>query len=250
MTGLGATETAPYAISTGPEGAFAGQVGLPVPGMDLKLTPAGSKLEGRVRGPNITPGYWGDEALTRASFDDEGYYRLGDAFRFVDPQNPSAGLIFDGRLAEDFKLSTGTWVSVGPLRARILAAAAGMAQDVVITGHDRPFAGALIFPNLAVCREVAGLPAAASATDVVHNRCITRKFQEALAALAQGSTGSSTFVARALLLEEPPSFDAREVADKGSINQQAVLRNRAPLVDELYETTPSPRVISSEGVPA
>jgi feruloyl-CoA synthase len=250
MTGLGATETAPYAISTGPEGAFAGKVGLPVPGMELKLTPAGSKLEGRVRGPNITPGYWGDEALTRASFDEEGYYRLGDAFRFADPQNPSAGLVFDGRLAEDFKLSTGTWVSVGPLRARILAAAAGLAQDVVITGHDRPFAGALIFPNLAVCREVAGLPASATAAEVVNNECVTRTFQEALATLAQGGTGSSTFVARAMLLEEPPSFDAREVTDKGSLNQQAVLRNRAALVDELYATTPSARVISSEGVPA
>src|SRR6185503_19641306 len=144
MTGFGATETAPFALSTGAEGASAGVVGVPAPGMELKLTPVGSKIEARVRGPNITPGYWRDEALTSAAFDEEGFYRLGDAMRFVDPADPAKGLIFDGRLAEDFKLSSGTWVSVGPLRAKFLAAAEGCAQDVVIAGPDREFVSALI----------------------------------------------------------------------------------------------------------
>ena len=243
MTGFGSTETAPFAFTTGPEGAFAGQVGFPSPGLEVKLAPVGSKLEARVRGPNITPGYWRDADLTAAAFDEEGFYRLGDAMRFVDPNDPTKGLIFDGRLAEDFKLSTGTWVSVGPLRARILAAAAGLAQDVVIAGHDREFAGALVFPNLAVCRDVAGLPADAPAADVLTHPAVVRGFQEAFTGLAHDSTGSSTFVARAMVLDQPPSLDAREITDKGSINQKVVLQQRAALVDELYTSAPSVRVL-------
>jgi feruloyl-CoA synthase len=243
MTGFGSTETAPFAFTTGPEGAFAGQVGFPAPGLEVKLAPVGSKLEARVRGPNITPGYWRDQDLTSAAFDEEGYYRLGDAMRFVDPNDPARGLIFDGRLAEDFKLSTGTWVSVGPLRARILAAAGGLAQDVVIAGHDREFAGALIFPNLTACRDFAGLPADAPAATVLAHLQVVLSFQDALAGLAHDSTGSSTFVARALLLDQPPSLDAREITDKGSINQKVVLEQRAALVEELYAPTPSARVL-------
>lgn len=243
MTGFGATETAPFALSTGPEGAFAGMVGFPAPGMDLKLAPVGEKLEARVRGPNVTPGYWRDEELTRSACDEEGYYRLGDAMRFVDPADPSRGLIFDGRLAEDFKLSTGTWVSVGPLRARILAAAGGYAQDVVITGHDRDFAGALVFPNLAACRDAAGLPADAPAATVIAHPAVIAVFQEILGALARQSTGSSTFVARAVLMAEPPSLEAREITDKGSLNQKAVIQHRAALVEEIYAAAPSARVI-------
>jgi feruloyl-CoA synthase len=243
MTGFGSTETAPFALTTGPDGAFAGMVGFPAPGLEVKLAPVGSKLEARLRGPNITPGYWHDEALTAAAFDEEGFYCLGDAMRFVDASDPTKGLIFDGRLAEDFKLSTGTWVSVGPLRARVLAAAAGLAQDVVITGHDREFAGALVFPNMAVCRDVAGLPAGAPAQDVLTHPAVAGRFQHAFTGLARESTGSSTFVARAIVLDQPPSLDAREITDKGSINQKAVLQQRAALVDELYASTPSPRVI-------
>jgi len=243
MTGFGATETAPFAFTTGPEGAFAGMVGFPAPGLEVKLAPVGSKLEARVRGPNITPGYWHDEALTAAAFDEEGFYRLGDAMRFVDPDDPSRGLIFDGRLAEDFKLSTGTWVSVGPLRARILAAAGGLAQDVVIAGHDRDFASALIFPNLAACRNFAGLPADEPAGAVLAHPLVVLAFGDALAGLAHENTGSSTFVARALLLDQPPSLDAREITDKGSINQKVVLERRAALVEELYAPTPSARVL-------
>jgi feruloyl-CoA synthase len=245
MTGLGATETAPFAICTGLDGAFAGMIGLPVAGMQLKLSPAGEKLEGRVRGPNITPGYYKDEELTRAAFDDEGYYKLGDGMRFVDEANPKRGLIFDGRLAEDFKLSTGTWVSVGPLRSRILAAAAGLAQDVVIGGPDREYVTALIFPNLTMCRTLATLDASASAREVLTHPAVRTAFCQALERLAKESTGSSTFVARAMLLEEPPSAEAREITDKGSLNQKAVLAHRAALVDRLYDGDSSPLIISA-----
>jgi feruloyl-CoA synthase len=245
MTGLGATETAPFAVCTGSQGAFAGAIGLPVPGLELKLVPAASKLEARVRGPNITPGYLGDEELTRASFDEEGFFRLGDAFRFVDPSDPAKGLVFDGRLAEDFKQSTGTWVSVGPLRTRFLQQAAGCAQDLVITGHDRAVVGALVFPNLAVCRERAGLPADTDAATVVSHPAVIEIFRRVLAELASAATGSSTYVARAILMAEPPSLDAREVTDKGSINQKAVLQHRAALVEELYAAERTARVIAS-----
>jgi len=246
VTGFGATETAPFALCTGSAAAFAGMVGYPAPGLDFKLAPVGAKGEARLRGPNITPGYWRDDALTREAFDEEGYYRTGDAMRFVDPDNPATGLIFDGRLAEDFKLSTGTWVSFGPLRARILAAAAGYAQDVVITGHDRECAGALVFPNLAMCRELAGVSDDTPARDVVTAPPVVQKFQDILAGLARESTGSSTFVARAILLDELPSLDAREITDKGSLNQKAILQHRAALVDEIYATPASPRVIVCE----
>jgi feruloyl-CoA synthase len=243
MTGFGATETAPFAFTTGTLDAFAGLVGLPAPGMDVKLTPVESKMEARVRGPNITPGFWRDEALTAAAFDDEGFYRLGDAMEFAHPGDLRKGLVFNGRLAEDFKLSTGTWVSVGPLRAKILAQAAGLAQDVVIGGHDREYLTALVFPNLHVCRELLGAGADTSARAVLSHPVIVSRFTDVFTTLATASTGSSTFVARAIVLEDPPSMDAREVTDKGSINQKAVLINRAALVDELYSASPSAHVL-------
>jgi feruloyl-CoA synthase len=244
MTGFGATETAPFALSTGPEGASAGIVGVPAPGMELKLAPVGEKIEARARGPNITPGYWRDEALTSAAFDEEGFYRLGDAMKFVDPGDPAKGLVFDGRLAEDFKLSSGTWVSVGPLRSRILARAAGFAQDVVIAAPDQDFVGALIVPNLHACVALCpDLPPGTAAGILVGDVRVRARFQTLLVDLARESTGSSTFVARAILLGEPPSIDAREITDKGSLNQKMMLRNRAAIVDELYAEAPSPRVL-------
>ncbi len=245
MTGFGATETAPFALSTGPDGASAGVLGLPAPGMELKLAPSGSKMEARVRGPNVTPGYWADEALTRAAFDEEGFYRLGDAMRFVDPADPTKGLLFDGRLAEDFKLSTGTWVSVGPLRAKILAQAAGYVQDVVIAGHDRSFVAALMFPNLTMCRTLCPeLAADGPARAVLDDPRVRQRFQALLTDLDRESTGSSTRIARAMLVELPPSIDAREITDKGSLNQKAVLQHRSALVEELYDSRPSARVIA------
>jgi feruloyl-CoA synthase len=243
MTGFGCTETAPFAFSTGPAGAFAGLIGLPAPGLELKLAPVGEKMEGRVRGPSITPGYWRDAALTAAAFDDEGFYRLGDAMRFADPADPRKGLIFDGRLAEDFKLSTGTWVSVGPLRARVLAQARGFAQDVIIGAPDRDVVGALVVPNLAACRALCEAAPETPAPVVLADPRVVAVFQDAFDELARQSTGSSTFVARAVLLDEPPSLDARELTDKGSINQKAILSNRAALVDALFAPTPSPRII-------
>ena len=250
MTGFGATETAPFAFSTGPEGAAAGVVGLPAPGMEVKLAPVGPKLEVRVRGPNITPGYWRDEALTRDAFDEEGFYRMGDAMRPLDPDDLSRGLVFDGRLSEDFKLSSGTWVSVGPLRARFLASAGGLAQDVVIAGHDGGFVGALIFPNLARCAALCSdLPADAPARVVVAHPRVRSAFQAAIDELARQSTGSSTFMARAILLDEPPSIDAREITDKGSLNQQEVLRHRAALVEALYAPQAPPGAIVAVAPP-
>jgi feruloyl-CoA synthase len=245
ITGFGATETAPFALCTGPSGARAGWLGLPVPGLELKLAAVGTKREARVKGPNVTPGYWGDDALTRAAFDEEGYYKTGDAMEFVDPEDPGQGLVFDGRLAEDFKLSTGTWVSVGPLRARIVAQGRGLVQDVVIAGHDRNFASALVFPNIARCRDAAGLGPDVPAADVVAHPAVRARFQEAFDALAADSTGSSTFVTRAVILDVPPSLDAKEITDKGSINQKAVLQHRAALVDDLYAETPSDRVLQA-----
>jgi feruloyl-CoA synthase len=245
MTGFGATETAPFALSTGPEGASSGVLGVPAPGMELKLTPVGTKIEARVRGPNITPGYFRDELLTRASFDEEGFYRLGDAMKLLDPDDPAKGLIFDGRLAEDFKLSSGTWVSVGPLRSRILARAAGFAQDVVIAAPDRDFVGALIVPNLTACAVLCPDLKGAPASMIVADVRVRARFQTLLDDLAREGTGGSTFVARALLLDEPPTIDAREITDKGSLNQKMMLQNRAALVDELYEGTLSARVIAA-----
>jgi feruloyl-CoA synthase len=249
MTGFGCTETAPFAMSTGAGVARAGMIGLPAPGLELKLAPVGTKLEARARGPSVTPGYWRDDEATAAAFDEEGFYRLGDAMQFVDRADPQRGLLFDGRLAEDFKLSTGTWVSVGPLRARILAAAAGLAQDIVIAGHDRPHAAALVVPNLAACRELAGAGPDAPAGAVLSDARVREAFARALDGLARESTGSSTFVVRAILLDEPPSLEARELTDKGSLNHKIVLASRAALVEELYGDPPSPRVIACGAAP-
>jgi feruloyl-CoA synthase len=248
MTGYGATETAPFALSTGRGGASAGVLGVPAPGLELKLVPAGSKLAGLVRGPSVTPGYWKDPDRTRQAFDDEGFYRLGDALRFVDPADRRQGVMFDGRLAEDFKLSTGTWVSVGPLRARILAAARGLVQDVVIAGHDRPYVAALVFPNLAACLALAGQDEALPPDVLLASPPIRATFDRIFAELASSGTGSSTFAARAVLLGEPPSIDAGEVTDKGSLNQKAVLQHRSAIVDALYEPVPSSRIITVASV--
>ena len=214
-----------------PAGAESGVVGLPVPGVELKLAPVGEKLEARLRGPNLTPGFWREPERTRAAFDEEGFYRLGDAVRFVDPGDPQRGFRFDGRLNEDYKLSTGTWVSVGPLRSKLLAHFAPYVQDVVFTGHDREFVGALIFPSLAACRELA--PDAAPG-ELLGAEPVLALFRERLESFAEENATSSTCVRRALLLETPPTLDSGEMTEKGSINQRAVLRNRAPLVEELY----------------
>ncbi|MGE5793181.1 MAG: feruloyl-CoA synthase [Bacteroidota bacterium] len=248
VTGLGATETAPSVTFTRGDGVRSGMIGLPVAGVEVKLAPDGDKTEMRVRGPSVTPGYWRQPELTRAAFDEEGFYRLGDAVAWVDSREPRKGLVFDGRVAEDFKLATGTWVSVGPLRAKFIAAGAPYVQDVVLTGLNRDWLGALVFPRLDECRALApDLAAGASAADVLAQPAVRAKFQALLDAFAREATGSSTRIARTILLDAPPSIDASEITDKGSINQRAVLKNRAALVDELYADAASARTIAAKG---
>jgi feruloyl-CoA synthase len=244
FTGLGSTETAPAAIFPGEEIPMAGFVGFPAPGVELKLVPAGDKLEMRLRGPGITPGYWRQPELNAAMFDEEGFYRIGDALRLYDPSDPGRGFVFDGRIAEDFKLATGTWVSVGPLRARFLAHCQPFAQEVVIAGHDRDDVAALIFPGVETCRGLCPeLGGHAPVSEVVASLGVRAKFENLLHQLAVGAGGSSQRIVRAILLDTPPSIDAHEVTDKGSLNQGAILRNRAALVEELYAAKLSPRVI-------
>ena len=234
VTGLGSTESAPMAICTGGQMSMTSKIGVPVPGVELKAAPVGDKLEARLRGPNITPGYWHDEALTRAAFDEEGYYCMGDAIAFVDPADPLQGFVFQGRIAEDFKLSTGTWVRVGPLRARLLVVIGDLIQDVAITGHDRDWVGALLFPNLAAWRTRTGAAGDATVRHMIDETDIGAELQRRLAAFAEASPGSSTAIRRAAILETPPSLDAAEITDKGSLNQRAVLAARATVVEQLY----------------
>ncbi|MGB7257487.1 MAG: feruloyl-CoA synthase, partial [Pseudolabrys sp.] len=245
LSSLGSTETSPLARACRWDLDRPGHIGLPAPGVELKLVPNEGKLEARLRGPLITPGYWRQDDLTAAAFDEEGFYKLGDALKFVDPDDPPKGLLFDGRIAEDFKLSTGTWVSVGPLRARFIDHFAPYIRDVVFAGADRDDIAALVFPDIEACRRLAGLTADATPAQVVGHTAVLEKFAALLKTLAAESAGSSTRVARALLMAAPPSMDVGEMTDKGSINQRAVLGSRAALVDELYATPLSSNVIAT-----
>ncbi|NUP84526.1 MAG: feruloyl-CoA synthase [Burkholderiaceae bacterium] len=238
ITSLGMTETAPactFAVGTD---LRSGHVGLPLPGVEVKLVPdtSGSgKIEIRFRGPNVMPGYWRAPEQTAEAFDEEGYYRTGDAVRFVDEAEPQRGLLFDGRTAEDFKLSTGTFVSVGPLRGRVVMAGAPCVLDVVVTGLNRDEVGALVFPRLDACRALAGLAADVPAPDVLHHPKVRGFFQALADRMWREATGSASRVARWHVMAEPPSIDRGEITDKGSINQRAVLAHREALVEALYE---------------
>ena len=244
ITGLGSTETAPFATCAHWETRTAGVIGIPAPGVEVKLIPNADKLEARFRGPMVTPGYWRAPSLDIDAFDDEGFYRMGDAVRFIDPADPGQGLIFDGRIAEDFKLATGTWVSVGPLRARLIAEGAPLVQDAVIAGHDRDGVSAMIFPNLAACRALADdLPGDASTHQLVTHPRVQARLATLLERMDSLATGSATRISRALVLEEPPSIDRNEVTDKGSINQRAVLQNRQALVNALYAEPPGADIV-------
>ena len=244
LTGLGATETAPFFMSVRPATSRSGHVGLPVSGNDAKLIPNNGKLEVRARGPNVTPGYWRQPELTAAAFDDEGFYKFGDAIKPVDADDFSAGFDFDGRIAEDFKLASGTWVSVGPLRARFVAACAPLVRDVVIAGINRDEISALVILDLDGCRLINPTLAVDDLAGTASDPLIREAFRDRLTKFLADSTGSSTRITRAILMDTPLSIDKGEVTDKGSINQRAVLEHRDALIEELYAANPSDRVIS------
>ncbi len=241
LSGLGATETAPSVTLTTPDNERAGVIGRPAAGNLVKLAPVDGKLELRVKGPNVTPGYWRLPDQTAAAFDEEGYYRFGDAVRLLDSDDLARGLIFDGRIAEDFKLSSGTWVSVGPMRVQLLAAMAPLAQDVVLAGLNRDFLAVIIVPDLRACAQAMGLAAdTIDPVQVLNDPDIRRRIVAALKHHGDAHPGSSTRVQRAALLAESLSPDHGEVTDKGSVNQRAVLGRREALVDDLYRRpTPS-----------
>ncbi len=245
VTSFGSTETGPSAISVTERARDPGVVGIPNPGVEVKLIPNAGKLEARVKSPSVTPGYWREPRLTEAAFDEEGFYKFGDALRFADENDPERGFLFDGRVAEDFKLATGTWVSVGPLRAKFVAHCAPYVTDVVVAGHDRDDAAALVIPNLAACRELADTPngRAAPTAEILSCESVRKTFAGLLRTFNAAAGGSSGRFARLILMDDPPSLDTGEMTDKGSVNQRAVLSRRGAMVDELYAPKPSRRVI-------
>ena len=244
LTGLGATETSPFFMSVRPDTSRSGHVGLPVPGNDAKLIPNNGKLEVRARGPNVTQGYWRQPDLTAKAFDEEGYYKFGDALRPADPNDLDAGFDFDGRIAEDFKLASGTWVSVGPLRARFVATCAPLVRDVVITGINRDEISALVVLDLDGCRLINPTLPSDDLAAAAHDPLIRDAFRERFQKLLAGATGSSTRITRAVLLDAPLSIDRGEVTDKGSINQRAVLEHRSALIETLYAPAPPAHVVT------
>ena len=232
-SGLGMTESGPFGLFVTSPNVKAGDLGLPTPGLELKLVDIEGKTEVRYRGPNITPGYWRMPDETAEAFDEEGFFKTGDALKWIDETDVHQGLKFDGRIAEDFKLATGTFVSVGPLRGKIIAAGAPYIQDVVLTGLNLKEVGAMVFPTPAV-RQLAGLPADASLHDVLDAPGVLAHFQTVIDELARTATGSANRIARLCLLADPPTIDRGEITDKGSINQRAVLAHRADTVAKLH----------------
>jgi feruloyl-CoA synthase len=232
-TGLGMTESSPFAVFVTSPNVSAGDLGVPTPGLELKLVDAEGKTEVRYKGPNITPGYWRAPEATTEAFDEEGFFCTGDAVKWIDETNLHKGLKFDGRIAEDFKLATGTFVNVGPMRAKIIAAGAPYVQDVVLTGINLKEVGAMVFPSAAV-RTLSGLGADAPMAEVLASALVMARFQQLVDDLAVSATGSANRIARLCLLAEPPTIDRGEVTDKGSINQRAVLTHRAAVAEALH----------------
>ena len=233
-TGLGMTESGPFGIFVTNPNVSAGDLGVPTPGLELKLVDMGGKTEVRYRGPNITPGYWRNDEETKGAFDDEGFFCTGDAVKWIDETDVHLGLKFDGRIAEDFKLATGTFVSVGPLRGKIIAAGAPYVQDVVLTGINLKEVGAMVFPTPAV-RALSGLAPDTPLADVLSSKLVLAHFQNLINELSKTATGSANRIARMCLLSEPPTIDKGEITDKGSINQRSVLTHRADTVAALHE---------------
>jgi feruloyl-CoA synthase len=242
-TGWGSTETAPTATGTYWDTERVGLIGLPFPGVELKMVPCGSKYELRLRGINVTPGYFRQPDLTKKMFDEEGFYCIGDAGIFIDPDDPLAGIIFAGRVVEDFKLTTGTFVHVGSLRTDAIAAATPVVHDALVAGQDRPFIGLLAWPNLHACRQIVG-NAEAGYEDVIGHPEVIACLKRGLEVHNRSTSGASSMrIARAMLMAEPPSIDGNELTDKGYINQRAGLERRAALVERLYADRPGEDVI-------
>ncbi len=244
VTGLGMTETAPSAMFTGGPLVGSGYIGIPNPGCEARLVPVDDKLEARFRGPHVMPGYWRDPVQTAEVFDEDGFYRTGDAVAFADPDAPELGCVFDGRIAEDFKLSSGTFVSVGPLRAQLIAAGAPYVQDAVITGINRDRVGALLFPRMEHITQLAGVAESTAPAEVLYQPTVMDFFTGVLEQVNQQATGSASRVVGLMLLDTPPSGDRNEVTDKGSINQRAVLQQRAELIENFYKGQPANRIIT------
>jgi feruloyl-CoA synthase len=243
VSAWGMTETSPCVTLGHYPVDRPGIIGLPIPGTELKLEPSGDKLEMLVRGPNVTPGYWQDEARTRECFDADGFLITGDAGKLADAADPGKGVVFDGRVAENFKLSSGTFVNVGALRVAALAAAAPLLQDAVVAGHDRDDVCLLAFPNVAACRALCPDLGPDASLDAIFAHVAVREAVRAALARYSADQGTSGAIARLLLMAEPPSIDDNEITDKGYINQRAVLTKRADLVARLYEAPPHASVI-------
>jgi feruloyl-CoA synthase len=244
LTSLGSTETAPPAVICHWTMDVTGSIGLPLPALEAKLVPAGDKTEIRFKGPNITPGYYRDAERTAEAFDEEGYYKIGDAVKWADPKDPNLGLLFDGRVAENFKLLTGTWVAAGMLRLDVLSATAPLLQDSAVTGVDQEWVGLLAFPNVAACKAAMGPEAEQMVPDaLVRHPKLHAALKTKLGTYNAAHPGSSQRVARVLLMTEPPNIDAGEITDKGYLNQRAILARRAALVERLYSEKPGDDVV-------
>jgi feruloyl-CoA synthase len=239
----GTTETAPLATTAHFPIEDIANIGIPVPGVSVKMLPFGDKMELRVKGPNITPGYHRRPELTAKMFDEEGYYLAGDAGRLVDPLDPARGILFDGRITEDFKLMTGTWVSTGTVRVNAIAAASPLIRDAVVTGSNRADIGLLAWLNDAAGEQFLTGGGQPLSSPLILNPVIRARLVKDLAGYNTRNPGSSRCIRRIILMSEPPEIDAGEITDKGYINQRAVQERRADLVERLYAESPDPEVI-------
>jgi feruloyl-CoA synthase len=236
ITGLGCTESGPSAMFANWGGAFSGLLGVPVAGMDVKLVPDGDKMEARYKAPNVTKGYWRNDEATKNAFDEDGYYKTGDAVKFLDENKPDKGLVFDGRIAEDFKLSTGTWVNVGVLKAKVISTGSPIIQDVVLAGLDEEYIGAILFLNADACRKLANLSSEISNKETFLHKEVGNFINNWLTEFNKTSTGSSTVIKKYVISLESPSIDLGEITDKGSLNQRTVLKHRVELVNKMYSS--------------
>jgi len=233
VCGWGATETSPLATSTYFKLDKPGNIGLPIPGMEIKMVPVGNKMELRVKGPNVTPGYLKRDDLTKKAFDEDGFYLIGDAGRLVDPSDPSRGIDFDGRVVENFKLLTGTWVDVGSLRLAVVNSCAPLFQDGLVTGHDKNYLGFLAWPNMEACKKFIGQEI--ETHKILEHPLLKEEIKKKIILHNKNFPGSSTKIKKLILMSTPPSFDNNEITDKGYVNQSSALAARENLVNKLYD---------------